>query len=111
MKRALLVVAVPLIFAASAIPQRAMAAEVQIIEAFYMSETGKSCNATDKVMNMCKGTASAGTCNVKSDNSLCGSDLDPGRAKKLKMKYRCGPTGAITDFEVTEGSAYNIVCK
>jgi len=104
-------VALPLVFATFAIPRSAVAAEVQVIEAFYMSETGKSCNATDKVQNMCKGSAGSGVCNVRSDNSLCGSDLDPGRSKKLKMKYRCGPTGAVTDFEVTEGSSYDVVCK
>jgi hypothetical protein len=106
-----IVVALLLMFAAIAIPQRAMAAEVQIIEAFYMSETGKSCNAIDKVQNMCKDTASSGICKVRSDNSLCGADIDPGRAKKLKMKYRCGPTGAVTDFEITESSSYDVVCK
>jgi len=109
--RSAILVAVALMFTAVAIPRSAMAAEVQVIEAFYMSETGKFCNATDKVQNMCKGTASTGICHVKADNSLCGSDIDPYRAKKLKMKYTCGQTGAVTDFEVTEGSAYDIVCK
>jgi hypothetical protein len=110
MKSAILVSA-PLMFAAIVIPARAMASEVQVIDAFYMSETGKSCNATAKVQTMCKDSASTGVCKVKSDSSLCASDIDPGRAKKLKMKYRCGPTGAVTDFEVTEGSSYDVVCR
>jgi hypothetical protein len=105
-----IVVSLLVMLGAMAIPQRAMAVEVQIIEAFYMSETGKSCNATAKVQDMCKDSAS-GICKVRSDNSLCGADIDPGRAKKLKMKYRCGPTGAVTDFEITENSSYDVVCK
>jgi len=106
--RRVMLVALALVFGPIATPRLAVAADIQIIEAFYMTSPAKSCNVTARVQSMCNEKSA---CQIRSENALCGSDPDPSNTKKLKLKYRCGPTGPVTDFEIMESSADTVICK
>lgn len=78
---------------------------IHIEEALY-GVRDASCDARDSVQRAVGGRRNA---SVTANNELCGDPL-PGRAKRLRITYRCG-NGEELSVRAPEGAAVTLNCR
>lgn len=74
----------PVYGSGSSVPRRG--AGIRILDARYVAENGRSCDAEAKIARACDGE---GSCRIEASNELCG-DPQKGAGKMLIVQYSCG---------------------